>query len=65
MWPEQIGFRLDETGLVARGIDLGDQLVFFDGIVVIDVELNDLAGDLGADVNRGDRAERTAAGNGL
>ena len=46
----EVGLGLFEGDLVVLGIDLGDGLAGLDLLVVLDVDLDDLAGDAGADL---------------
>ncbi len=46
----EVGLRLLEGDLVVLGVDLGDELAGLDLLVVVDVDLDDLAGDARADL---------------
>ena len=45
----EIGFGLFDFGLIFAGIDLDQEVAFFDGRVVVDEKLNDVARDLRGD----------------
>ena len=46
----EVGLGLLQGDLLVLGIDLGDGIADFDLLVVLDVDLDDLAGDAGADL---------------
>ena len=46
----EVGLGLLDGDLIVLGIDLGDELADFDLLVVVDVDLDDLAGDARADL---------------
>ncbi len=46
----EVGFSLLDGDLVVAGIDLDDRLAGLDGLVLFDVDLEDLAADTGADL---------------
>ncbi len=46
----QVGLGLIERDLIIPGVDLGDQLPLLDLLVVLDIDLDDLADDAGADL---------------
>jgi len=46
----EVGLGLVEGDLVVGGVGLGEELAGLDGLVVVDVDLDDVADDAGADL---------------